>query len=142
MPSPLTLALAQLNFTVGAIETNTQAMLTTVADAERQGADLVLFSELAITGYPPEDLLLRDDLYVRVNAALALLAEASQHTAILVGHPWRQGKHCYNAASFIIRGSCKSDILSKRYPMTVYLTSHAISLRVNSREWSILKATV
>lgn len=116
MPSPLTLALAQLNFTVGAIETNTQAMLTTVADAERQGADLVLFSELAITGYPPEDLLLRDDLYVRVNAALALLAEASQHTAILVGHPWRQGKHCYNAASFYYQGQLQERYFKQALP--------------------------
>ena len=116
MPSTLTLALAQLNFTVGAIETNTQAMLSTVAEAERQGADLVLFSELAITGYSPEDLLLRDDLYLRVDAALAELAAASQKTAILVGHPWRQGKHCYNAASFYYQGQLQERYFKQALP--------------------------
>lgn len=110
MPSHLTLALAQLNFTVGAIEANTQAMLGAITDAQAQGADLVLFSELAISGSPPEDLLLRDDLYERVNAALAQLAAASSNIAILVGHPWRQGGHCYNAASFYVQGQ-----LQERY---------------------------
>lgn len=110
MPSLLTLAIAQLNFTVGAIEANTQAMLSAVQEAQAQGAELVVFSELAITGYSPDDLLLRDDLYERVDAALAQLAAASQQTAILVGHPWRQGKHCYNAASFYYQG-----LLQERY---------------------------
>lgn len=116
MPSHLTLALAQLNFTVGAIEANTQAMLGAVIDAQAQGADLVLFSELAITGYSPEDLLLRDDLYVRVDAALAQLAEASQLTAILVGHPWRQGKRCYNAASFYYQGQLQERYFKQALP--------------------------
>ena len=110
MSSPLNVALAQLNFTVGAIEANTHAMLGALNDAQAQGADLVLFSELAITGYSPEDLLLRDDLYGRVEAALAQLAAASQQTAILVGHPWRQGGHSYNAASFYYQGQ-----LQERY---------------------------
>ncbi|ART80054.1 NAD+ synthase [Oceanisphaera avium] len=110
MPSLLTLAIAQLNFTVGAIETNTQTILTAIEDAHQQGAELVVFSELAITGYSPEDLLLRDDLYERVQHALVELAKASQQVAILVGHPWRQGKHCYNAVSFYCQGQ-----LQERY---------------------------
>lgn len=116
MSSPLILALAQLNFTVGAIEANTQAMLGAIIDAQAQGADLVLFSELAITGYSPEDLLLRNDLYERVEAALAELAAASTQTAILVGHPWRQGGHCYNAASFYYQGQLQARYFKQELP--------------------------
>lgn len=104
MSQHLTLALAQLNLTVGAIEANTQAMLAAAADAAKQGADLVLYPELAVTGYPPEDLLFRDDLHLRVEAALALLAAASTKTALVVGHPWRQDGKLYNAASFFYQG--------------------------------------
>ncbi|MGO4998085.1 NAD+ synthase [Oceanisphaera sp. W20_SRM_FM3] len=116
MSSPLTLAVAQLNFTVGAIEANTQAMLGAIIDAQAQGADLVLFSELAITGYSPEDLLLRDDLYLRVDTALAQLTAASQQTAVLVGHPWRQGGHCYNAASFYYQGQLQARYFKQVLP--------------------------
>ncbi|MGB5855088.1 MAG: NAD+ synthase [Oceanisphaera sp.] len=116
MPSQLTLALAQLNLTVGAIEANTHTMLAALADAERQGADLVLFPELAITGYPPEDLLLRDDLYSRLDAALVQLADASTQTALIVGHPWRQGGHCYNAASFYYQGKLQARYFKQQLP--------------------------
>ncbi|WP_375057061.1 NAD+ synthase [Zobellella sp. DQSA1] len=104
MSQHLTLALAQLNLTVGAIEANTDAMLAAAKRAAEQGAELVLFPELAITGYPPEDLLFRDDLYQRLDAALSRLAAASQHTALVVGHPWREGGRLYNAASFFYQG--------------------------------------
>ncbi|GAA3547232.1 NAD+ synthase [Zobellella aerophila] len=104
MSQHLTLALAQLNLTVGAIEANTQAMLAAARDAEQQGAELVLFPELAVTGYPPEDLLFRDDLYLRVESALDQLAQASGRLALVVGHPWRQDGKLYNAASFFYQG--------------------------------------
>ncbi|NHI00964.1 NAD+ synthase [Oceanimonas sp. MB9] len=104
MSSHLTLALAQLNTTVGAIEANTQLMLAAVSEATAQGAELVLFPELAVTGYPPEDLLYRDDLHTRVDTALAELAAASQGVALVVGHPWRDGGRLYNAASFFYQG--------------------------------------
>ncbi|OXY81072.1 NAD+ synthase [Oceanimonas doudoroffii] len=104
MSSHLTLALAQLNTTVGAIEANTQLMLAAVSEANAQGAELVLFPELAVTGYPPEDLLYRDDLHTRVDTALAELAAASQGVALVVGHPWRDGGRLYNAASFFYQG--------------------------------------
>ncbi|WP_417615892.1 NAD+ synthase [Oceanisphaera sp.] len=116
MSSQLTLALAQLNMTVGAIEANTHTMLAALTDAENQGADLVLFPELAVTGYPPEDLLLRDDLYVRVEAALEKLADASTHTALIVGHPWRQGGQCYNAASFYYQGKLLGRYFKQHLP--------------------------
>lgn len=60
----------------------------------------MVFSELALTGYPPEDLLFRDDLYQRCNAQLARLQSASEHAAIIVGHPWKEQGKTYNALSF------------------------------------------
>lgn len=117
MPSHLTLALAQLNPTVGAIEANTQLMLAAAADATEQGAELVLFPELAVTGYPPEDLLYRDDLHRRVASALNELAAASQNIALVVGHPWRDedGK-LYNAASFFYQGELKGRYFKQLLP--------------------------
>jgi NAD+ synthase (glutamine-hydrolysing) len=64
MAKALSLMLAQLNLTVGAIEDNCDKVLAP-AEADRQGADLLVCSELALTGYPPEDLLLRADLMIR-----------------------------------------------------------------------------
>ena len=61
------LALAQLNTTVGDLDGNREKMLQGLADARSANADLVLFPELAITGYPPEDLLLRPG-FVRAAA--------------------------------------------------------------------------
>ncbi len=117
MPSHLTLALAQLNPTVGAIEANTQLMLAAATDATEQGAELVLFPELAVTGYPPEDLLYRDDLHRRVASALNELAAASQNIALVVGHPWRDedGK-LYNAASFFYQGELKGRYFKQLLP--------------------------
>ncbi|MCC4265712.1 NAD+ synthase [Oceanimonas baumannii] len=116
MPSHLTLALAQLNPTVGAIEYNTQLMLTAAANAAGQGADLVLFPELAVTGYPPEDLLFRDDLHARVDSALGELAAASQHIALVVGHPWREDGKLYNAASFFYQGQLQGRYFKQLLP--------------------------
>lgn len=104
MAKALSLMLAQLNLTVGAIEDNCDKVLAAAAQAEQQGADLLVCSELALTGYPPEDLLLRSDLMIRVDAALARIATWQGNCAILVGHPWREGAALYNAASLYEQG--------------------------------------
>lgn len=100
----LTVALAQLNMLVGDIEGNAQKIITTTREQTDAGADLVVFPELALTGYPPEDLLLRPDLMVRVNAQLDLIAQVSHKTAVLVGHPWPEDGELYNALSVYAEG--------------------------------------
>ena len=100
----LTVALAQLNMLVGDIEGNAQKIITTTREQADAGADLVVFPELALTGYPPEDLLLRPDLMVRVNAQLDLIAQVSHKAAVLVGHPWPEDGTLYNALSVYAEG--------------------------------------
>lgn len=100
----LTVALAQLNMLVGDIEGNAQKIITTTREQADADADLVVFPELALTGYPPEDLLLRPDLMVRVNAQLDLIAQVSHKTTVLVGHPWPEDGQLYNALSVYAEG--------------------------------------
>lgn len=100
-------ALAQLDTTVGDIRGNRDRILHAYAEAERRGADLVLFPELCIPGYPSGDLLYQPD-FVRANLkALGELARAARRTAMLVGYaePNRgRGKALFNAAALLHRG--------------------------------------
>lgn len=81
---PLRLALVQCNPTVGAIEANTEMVLRWAQQACAEQADLVLFPELVISGYPPEDLLLREEFHQRTEAALTRLCEQAP-CALLLG---------------------------------------------------------
>ncbi|MBY5993426.1 NAD+ synthase [Ferrimonas balearica] len=116
MSKQLVVALAQLNLTVGAIEENTDKILAWTAKAEAQGADLVLFPELALTGYPPEDLLLRPDCLARVDAALARLKAYPGEAAMLVGHPADSEPGLRNRASLIHQGQCLGHVDKQRLP--------------------------
>lgn len=110
MTSKLHLTLAQLDFVVGDIEGNTARILELARDLQAK-TDLIVFPELSLTGYPPEDLLLRPDLYDRVEQCLdAILAQAGD-VALLVGHPWLEGESCFNAVSFIYKG----EVLGRYY---------------------------
>ncbi|MEI9698283.1 NAD+ synthase [Moellerella wisconsensis] len=115
MSRKLNIALAQINWVVGDIEGNSERMLQIVQE-QKDLADLVVFSELALTGYPPEDLLFRDDLYQRCNAQLARLQSASEHTAIIVGHPWKEQGKTYNALSFFWQGALKARYFKQQLP--------------------------
>lgn len=116
MNRTLSIALAQLNWLVGDIEGNTERMLQTLDEQLRAGADLVMFSELALSGYPPEDLLYRDDFHQRCQAQLQRLQAASEHTAILVGHPWREGDKQYNALSLFAEGQLLARYYKQQLP--------------------------
>lgn len=116
MSRKLSIALAQLNWLVGDIEGNTERMLQTLHEQKHAGADLVMFSELALSGYPPEDLLYRDDFYQRCEAQLARLQAATQQTAVLVGHPWREADKLYNALSLFADGKLLGRYFKQQLP--------------------------
>src|SRR5881275_2129667 len=99
------IALGQINTTVGDLAGNVERMEAAAAEATRAGADLVCFPELAVTGYPPEDLVLRPE-FVRDN--LSALEELASETAgacpVLVGFVDRTESGLHNAAALLSRG--------------------------------------
>lgn len=106
--------LAQLDFTVGAIQKNVDRMLATMA--AHQDHDLIVFPELAVTGYSPEDLLFREDFETAVDDALQQLAQAAEHSAIIVGHPHRVGEQIFNVVSVYFQGECLVRYGKQRIP--------------------------
>ncbi|WP_243041941.1 NAD+ synthase [Dyella sedimenti] len=100
--SLLRFALAQFDFPVGAVAANAAKVGDLVAQAREGGAALVVFPELTLSGYPPEDLLLRPSFLAACQCELNALAGATNGIAALVGHPHSEGE-VYNAAS-LLRG--------------------------------------
>ncbi|MEJ2760530.1 MAG: NAD+ synthase [Gammaproteobacteria bacterium] len=101
----LRLVLAQFNPLVGAIGEITRRIIETVATAHSEhAADLVVFPELCITGYPPEDLLLRPGLTRQVARALEAIIAGTRDTAVIVGYPDKQEAGLYNACAYIADG--------------------------------------
>ena len=97
-------ALAQINPTVGDLSGNTSLVLDYINRARDAGADLVAFPELALTGYPPEDLLLKPH-FVRDNlAALDRIVAAATNIIVIVGFVDTDGSDTYNAAALIANG--------------------------------------
>jgi NAD+ synthase (glutamine-hydrolysing) len=101
--APLRLALCQLDPTVGDIPANEATIAASIADAREQGAGLVLFGELAVTGYPPEDLLYKDHFLRDAAAAIERLAEQTQGLVAIVGFPERAAD-VHNAAAVLADG--------------------------------------
>ncbi|HLL92252.1 MAG TPA: nitrilase-related carbon-nitrogen hydrolase, partial [Solirubrobacteraceae bacterium] len=92
------LALCQINATVGDIAGNVQRIREGMRAARDARADLVLFPELALTGYPPEDLLLKEHFLADARAAVEELAPSARDVVALVGFPER-AEDVYNACA-------------------------------------------
>ncbi len=102
----LCLAVAQLNLLVGDIEGNATAIIEAAIHArDKLGAQAVVFPELALCGYPPEDLLLRPGMYERIGAALTRLQNRIQGIHVIVGFPEKTVAGVYNAAAVIRDGA-------------------------------------
>ena len=103
MTNRLTIGLAQLNPTVGAVSQNLAKAKAAVA--AMQAADLVLFPELFMAGYPPEDLVLRGSFVAACKAACEELArDFADGPAILMGLPWREGENLHNSVALLNGG--------------------------------------
>ncbi|HXE45266.1 MAG TPA: NAD+ synthase [Conexibacter sp.] len=105
--SPLHIALCQMNAVVGDIAGNERAIVEAIGRAREGGAQLVLFPELALTGYPPEDLLLKEHFLRDARAALHRVAAATAGIVALVGFPEREDD-VYNALAVLADGAVQA----------------------------------
>ncbi len=98
----MNILLAQQNYHIGNFEANTAKILAAIADGKAQGADLIVFSELAVCGYPPRDFLEFNDFIDQAQASLAIIRQAADTIGVLVGGPSRnpeaKGKNLFNSA--------------------------------------------
>lgn len=110
------LAIAQINCTVGDLSGNVRKILDYTDRAKKSGAALLITPELAVSGYPPEDLLLRDGFKLACGDAVADIAKNIKGITLLVGHPHLIGNDLYNAASVIRNGGIIATYCKNKLP--------------------------
>ncbi|MDA7981148.1 MAG: NAD+ synthase [Alphaproteobacteria bacterium] len=110
MSNPLKLGMAQINPKVGDFAANEQTLMQARAAAQNLGAELVLAGELALVGYPPEDLLARNAFIAAAETTARKIAAQcdSDGPALLFGAPIREGEHLYNALLLADNGELKT----------------------------------
>ncbi|MBU5616795.1 NAD+ synthase [Psychrobacter sp. TAE2020] len=102
----ITFALAQSHFLVGDITANAEKMRALAIEAREQGADVIIFPELALLGYPPQDLLLRPSLSGRIKSALSNLSDI-EDIVMIVGYPHVDHHGTFNSAAILHNGHQK-----------------------------------
>ena len=113
----LRIAMAQLDMLVGDITKNTQSVNEAAKKArDEEGADVVVFPELTLTGYPPEDLLLRSSLDQRIESALAKLLAEIRDIYVVVGYPRRIDGELFNCAGVIYQGDLLVEYAKQKLP--------------------------
>ena len=99
------ICIAQQNYHIGNFEENTQKMLTAIEEAKKLGADIILFSEMSVCGYPARDFVEFNDFINKCYESIDKIKAASDNIGILIGSPARnsnnKGKDLYNAAFFL-----------------------------------------
>ncbi len=114
------IALAQNNYHTGNFDGNVGKMLTAIENAKAEGAELVVFAELAVTGYPPRDFLEFDHFLELCSESVQRLAAACTGIAAIVGVPVynrsQQGKRLYNAALLLAEGQVKATVAKSLLP--------------------------
>src|SRR3989338_2949606 len=99
----LNILMAQTNPLVGAVEANARQIMQLIGD-HQDSHQVLIFPELSLTGYPPEDLLFRPDFRLQCEQALQRIAQTVKGAWIVIGHPHWQDNFCYNAASVFYQG--------------------------------------
>ena len=116
MNKKIKFAIGQVNPQVGSINNNINKIIEFVKKAEKQGVDLLCFPELAITGYPPEDLLLNNSFIKSVELSLKKLAPFSKKLSFIVGYPKRIESKLHNTAGVFIDGKLKFEYNKMHLP--------------------------
>jgi NAD+ synthase (glutamine-hydrolysing) len=117
MKESLRIAMAQFDFPVGAVARNAERIAEMIGEARDEfGADVVLFPELAISGYPPEDLLLRPSFLAACEKALHEVAKAATGIVAIVGWPEPVGSVLYNSASVLRDGRVEATCRKRELP--------------------------
>src|SRR5207244_8809785 len=107
------LALAQIDTVVGDLDGNRELILRRLAEAREAGADIVLFPELAVTGYPPEDLLLRPAFIREARRSLERIASETSEIVALVGAPLL-ARDLHNTCAVLADGEIRA-VYPKRF---------------------------
>jgi NAD+ synthase/NAD+ synthase (glutamine-hydrolysing) len=110
------IAVAQINTTVGDFAGNAARIREAIDRARAAGARVVVTPEMALSGYPPEDLLFRNDFCDQCEEALRSVASHAPDLAVVVGHPHREGRTRYNAASLLRGGGIEAIYFKQRLP--------------------------
>jgi NAD+ synthase (glutamine-hydrolysing) len=114
------IALAQLNYHIGNFEANTKKIIETIQTQKADGVDLVVFSELCISGYPPRDFLEYPEFIELCKSSADEIAKATQGIACIIGlpivNPVVEGKDLYNAAFFVADGEIKQVVKKALLP--------------------------
>ncbi len=110
-------AIAQVDLCVGDIDGNTELVLEYISRARGSaGADTIIFPELALTGYPPEDLLLRPHFHVQVEQALQRVMHGSQGISVVLGYPTQKETRLYNSCSLVRDGEVVTTYHKRNLP--------------------------
>jgi len=110
------IAVAQLDLVVGAIERNAERVIDVAGTLVEQDVQLVVFSELTLTGYPPEDLLLRTDCQQRVDAALERIRRTVHGITLVLGYPGIRDGLRYNLAGVVRDGELLAEYRKRELP--------------------------
>ncbi len=117
MTDTIRIALGQLNLVVGDVSGNVQAMIEAANTARDElGAHLVVFPELSVTGYPPEDLLFHRGFHSKVDRALEQIADAARGIGILFGYPEYDEGRIYNSALLVREGKVLANYRKRCLP--------------------------
>ena len=146
MSKSVRVAMVQDNFLVGDIKGNTRKIIELTQTAARQGAGLVIFPELALTGYPPEDLLYRPGFITQVETAVENIKRAVSATDIVLGLPAEHQGKLYNTALWLSNGQCVAEYHKQSLPNysvfdEVRYFSHGSEIRVvalNQRRFGVV----
>ncbi|MGJ8646397.1 MAG: NAD+ synthase [Marinomonas colpomeniae] len=113
----LRIAMAQLDMLVGDISKNTQSVIDAACKArDEERADVVVFPELTLTGYPPEDLLLRPSLEPRIESALTKILAEVRDIYVLIGYPRHIDGELFNCAGVIYQGKILAEYAKQKLP--------------------------